>query len=168
MRTRPAVTHSSWVAPGAWLSFIELDKAVFLMWLDWLVSYEYGFSVSALWCPLVTPTNLLGVSYLRHGVSLHGCSSKVQPLLLTLVEGYLLYTALPDLQRGISPLGPPVPEQPPLLGRGVGPPSRRPWTRAWGHGVAPPGRHPWPQAWGTIVHRIANSWTWLSTYTQCN
>ena len=29
----------------------------------------------------------LGFSYLGHGVSLHGCSSKVQPLLLTLDEG---------------------------------------------------------------------------------
>ena len=37
-------------------------------------------------------------------------------------EGYLLTTALPDLQRGIAPLGPPGPTQPPLLGRGVGPP----------------------------------------------
>ena len=32
----------------------------------------------------------LGFSYLGHGVSLHGCSSKAQPLLLTLEEGYLL------------------------------------------------------------------------------
>ena len=32
----------------------------------------------------------LGFSYLRRGVSLHGCSSKTQPLLLTLDEGYLL------------------------------------------------------------------------------
>ena len=32
----------------------------------------------------------LGFSYLGRGVSLHGCSSKVQPLLLTLDEGYLL------------------------------------------------------------------------------
>ena len=39
----------------------------------------------------------LGFSYLGHGVSLHGCSSKAQPLLLTLDEGYLLTTALPDL-----------------------------------------------------------------------
>ena len=54
----------------------------------------------------------LGFSYLGPGVSLHGCSSKVQPLLLTLVEGYLLTTALPDLQRGMSPLGPPAPTQP--------------------------------------------------------
>ena len=51
----------------------------------------------------------LGFSYLGHGVSLHGCSSKVQPMLLTLDEGYLLTTALPDLQHGIVPLGPPVP-----------------------------------------------------------
>ena len=48
------------VAPWAWLSFIELDKAVVLVWLYWLVFYEYGFSVSALWCPLATPTILLG------------------------------------------------------------------------------------------------------------
>ena len=35
----------------------------------------------------------LGFSYLGRGVSLQGCSSKVQPLLLTLDEGYLLRTA---------------------------------------------------------------------------
>ena len=51
----------------------------------------------------------LGFSYIGLEVSLHGCSSKAQPLLLTLDEGYLLTTALPDLQRGIAPLGPPVP-----------------------------------------------------------
>ena len=54
------MTHLSWVAPWAWLSFIELDKAVVLVWLDWLVFYDYGFSVSALLCPLATPTVLLG------------------------------------------------------------------------------------------------------------
>ena len=58
-------------------------------------------------------------SYLGCGVSLHSCSSKVQLLLLTLDEGYLLTTARPDLERVIAPLGPPVPMQPPLLGRGV-------------------------------------------------
>ena len=52
----------------------------------------------------------LGFSYLGHGISLHGCSSKAQ-----LDEGYLLTTALPDLQRGIAPLGPPVPVKPLLL-----------------------------------------------------
>ena len=103
----------------------------------------------------------LGFSYLGHGVSLHGCSSKAQPLLITLDEGYLLTTALPDLQHGIAPLGPPVPVQPPLLGHGVGPPGHHPWPRscgcsslplplasglgAWGSSSRP---LPWPRAWG--------------------
>ena len=85
------MTRRSRVAPCAWLSFIELDKAVVLVWLDWLVSFEYGFSVSALWCCLATPTVLLGfllpwvwcissrllhqsaaaAPYLGRGVSLH-------------------------------------------------------------------------------------------------
>ena len=54
------MTRPSWVAPQTRLSFIELDKAVILVWLDWLVFCEYGFSVSALWCLLATPTILLG------------------------------------------------------------------------------------------------------------
>ena len=54
----------------------------------------------------------LGFSYLGHEVSLHGCSSKAQPLLLTLDKGYLLTAVLRDLQRGIAPLGPPAPAQP--------------------------------------------------------
>ena len=52
--------------------------------------------------------------------------SKAQPLLLTLDEGYLLTAAPPDLECGIVPLGLPAPVQPPLLGRGVVPPGRRP------------------------------------------
>ena len=61
----------------------------------------------------------LGFSYLGRGVSLHGCSSKAQPLLFTLHEGYLLTAAPSDLERGIAPLGPPAPVQPPLLGSGL-------------------------------------------------
>ena len=57
----------------------------------------------------------LGFSYFGHGVSLHGCSSKAQPLFLTLDERYLLTATVPDLQHGIAPLGPPVPAQPLLL-----------------------------------------------------
>ena len=75
----------------------------------------------------------LGFSYLGRGVSLYSCSSKAQPLLLTLDKGYLLTVTPPNLERGVAPLGPPAPVQPPLLG----------------HGVAPPGRHPWPRAWGS-------------------
>ena len=105
----------------------------------------------------------LGFSSLGRGISLHGCSSKVQPLLLTLDEGYLLTAALPDLQRGIAPLGPPAPSQPRLLGCRVAPPGRHPWPRTWylfsavpvpsqpgtlsrcpdlGHRVTPLGRRP--------------------------
>ena len=47
------MTLPSWVAPRAWLTFIELDKAVVLVWLDWLVFCEYGFSV----CPLMPSCN---------------------------------------------------------------------------------------------------------------
>ena len=61
----------------------------------------------------------LGFSYLGRGVSLHGCSSKAQLLLLTLDEGYLLTASPPDLERGIAPLGPPAPMEPLLLGLGV-------------------------------------------------
>ena len=44
----------------------------------------------------------LGFLYLGHGVALHGCSRKVQPLLLTLDEGCLLRAAPPDLECGIA------------------------------------------------------------------
>ena len=81
----------------------------------------------------------LGFSYLGRGISLHGYSSKAQPLLLTLDGGYLLTTALPDLQHGIAPLGPPVPAQPPLLGRGLIFPAP-----GLGQGVAPPSHRSWP------------------------
>ena len=68
----------------------------------------------------------LGFFYLGHAVSLQGCSNKVQLLLLTVDKVYLLTVALPDLQRGIAPLGPPVPAQPLLLGHGVALPSHCP------------------------------------------
>ena len=63
----------------------------------------------------------LGFSYFGHGVSLHSCSSKVQPLLLTLDK-----VTPPDLERGVAPLGPPVPMQLLLLGHGVAPPTGAP------------------------------------------
>ena len=87
----------------------------------------------------------LGFSYLGRGVSLHGCSSKAQPLLLTLDKGYLLTTALPDLQCGIAPLGLPAPAQPPLLGGRVAPPGLGPWPRAWVLPAAAP--RPLPHLW---------------------
>src|SRR5574340_171427 len=80
----------------------------------------------------------LGFSYLGCGVSLHGCSSKVQPLLLTLDEGYLLTASPSDLEPGIAPLGPPAPAQPPLLGGAVPLPGRGPWPQALGKSSGPP------------------------------
>ena len=69
---------------------------------------------------------LTWVSLLGRGVSLQGCSSKTKLLLLTLDEGYLLTATPPDLERGVAPLGPPVPAQLLLLGGGVAPPGRQP------------------------------------------
>ena len=67
----------------------------------------------------------LGFSYLGRGVSLHGCSSKAQPLLLTLDERDLLTAAPPDLELGVAPLSPPAPMQLPLHGGWVAPLGRR-------------------------------------------
>ena len=68
----------------------------------------------------------LGFSYLGRGVSLQGCSSKAQPLLLTLDEGYLLTASPPDLERGVAPLGPPARRKQLLLGGCVAPLRHRP------------------------------------------
>ena len=78
-------------------------------------------------------------SYLGGGVSLHGCSSKAQPLLLTLDEGYLLTAAPPALERGVGPFSLPAPAQQPLLGGGEAPLGQGPCPRA---GVALRRRRP--------------------------
>ena len=88
----------------------------------------------------------LGFSYLGHGVSLHGCSSKAQPLLLTLDEGYLLTAAPPDLEPGVAPLSPPAPAQPPFLEVGLLLLAAAPDL---GHVEARLGHHPWPRMWGS-------------------
>ena len=91
------------------------------MWSDWLVFCECGFSVSALWCLLATPTVLLGFLLpWSWGISSRLLQQSTA-LLLTLDAGYLLRAAPPDLERGVAPLGPPAPAQLPLLGCGVAP-----------------------------------------------
>ena len=40
---------------------------------------------------------------------------------LSWMRGYLLTATHPDLECGVAPLGPPVPAQLPLLGRGIDP-----------------------------------------------
>ena len=81
------VTHLSWMAlHGMAHSFIELDKAVVHM--TRLVSFLW------LWFTFCLPSDALsqhlpsylGFSYLGHGVSLHGCFSKAQPLLPSLTS----------------------------------------------------------------------------------
>ena len=89
-----------------WLSFIELDKAV--------VCVITLTSFLLLWfqcvCPLMPSCNTYRLTWVS----------------LTLDEGYLLTATPPDLERGVAPLGPPVPTQPPLLGRWIAPPGCRP------------------------------------------
>ena len=63
----------------------------------------------------------LDFSYLGHGVSLHSCSSKAQPLLLTLDD-----VVPPYLEREIAPLGHSAPTQLALFGCVVAPLGRRP------------------------------------------
>ena len=92
--------------------------------------------------PLQYLPSYLSFSYLGRGEYLHSCSSKAQLLLITLDEGYLLTATLRDLQCGITPLGPPVLVQPPLLGCGVAPPGRRPWPQKLDSSFW---LHPWPQ-----------------------
>ena len=58
----------------------------------------------------------VGFCYLGRGVSLHGCSSKAQPLLFSLDEVYLLTATTPELELGIAPLVALVPMQPPHHG----------------------------------------------------
>ena len=82
----------------------------------------------------------LGCSYLRRGdisSRLLQQSTATAPYLGW--GGYLLTTIVPDLQRGIAPLGPPVPAQPLLLGLlllAAGPSLRL--------RMAPQGHRPWP------------------------
>ena len=93
----PWLTRLGW-PHMAWLSFIELDKAVVrvirltsFLWL-WFVCLLSDASCNTYCLTWVSLT--LDVGYL------HGCSSKVQPLLLILHEGYLLilqYLVIPCL-----------------------------------------------------------------------
>ena len=98
------------------------------MWLDWLNFCDYGFSVSALWCPLTTLTVLLGF-LLRWtwSISSQLLQQSVATVLYLGWEVSFQKAAPPDFECEVAPLGPPAPMQPPLLGRGVAPLSHRSW-----------------------------------------
>ena len=117
----PWPVHLGW-PHMAWLSFIGLDKAVVPVWLDWLVFCDYGFSVSALWCPPATRTVLTWVSItLDVGYLFTAAPAKRSCCSLPWTRGISSLAAPSDLEHGIAPLGPLVPAQPPLLGGGVAP-----------------------------------------------
>ena len=92
----------------AWLNFIELYKAVVhvIRLASCLIMVSVCLPSDAISQHL---PSYLGFSYLGRGVSIHGCSSKAWPLLLTLHEGDLSKAAPPDLECGVAPLGPPAP-----------------------------------------------------------
>ena len=62
------MTRPSWVAPWAWLSFIELDKGVVLVWLDWLVFCSMVSVCLPSDTLLQHLPSYLGFSYLGRGV----------------------------------------------------------------------------------------------------
>ena len=116
-----------------------------------------------------------GFSFFGHGVSLHGCSSKAQPLLLALNVGNLLTATATDLGRGVSPLSRYL---------------RRPWcwerlktggegdNRGWDGWMASPTQWRWvwvnSRSWwwtgtpGMLQSMGLQSWTWLSDWTELN
>jgi len=115
--SKPWPTRFGW-PNTAWLSFIELDKAV--VWVMRLTSFfVIMVCASALWCLLQHLPSYLCFSYLGRGVSLHSCSSKVQPLLLFLNNRYLLTATPPDIKCGVAPLVPPAPMQPLLIAQTI-------------------------------------------------
>ena len=104
--------------------------------------------MSALWCPLATPTTLLGF---------------LLPWAWGISSWLLQQSAAiaPYLGRGVSPHRRPSwpsmwdSSSRPSWARaataplhGVAPSGRRPWPRAQGHGVAPPSHRPWPETLG--------------------
>ena len=103
------------------------------MWLDWLVFCKYGFSVSALWCPLPIPTVLLGF---------------LLPWAWGIFSSWLLQQSAaiaPYLGRGVSPHR--SPSWPSTWDSSSRPSCTRaataPWTWSWSS--RPPPR---PRAWG--------------------
>ena len=99
----------------------------------------------------------LGFSYLGQGYLFMAAPAKCSRCSLPWTRGYLLTAAVPDLQRGIAPLGPPVPAQPLLLGLllpAAGPGLGHGWlllasAPGLGRGVAPPA--PDPGLWITAL-----------------
>ena len=183
------MTCPSWVAPCPWLSFIELDKVVVLVRLDWLVFCEYGFSVSALWWLLATPTILLGfllpwvwgipsrllqqsaaaAPYLGRGVSPHHCPSWPSTWDSSSRPSWA-HAATASWTWGWSSWPPPLASGMGAWGSSSG---LSPLTSFAGYllsaaapdlgcGIAPPGRHPWPRTWVAPLRHSCAVTAWNS------
>ena len=88
------MTSLFWVA--ALLSFIELGCGPCDQ-IGWFSVIKVSVLLPSDAILQYLPSNV-GFCYCSLGVSLHGCSSKAQPLLLTLDEVYLLTATTPDLK----------------------------------------------------------------------
>ena len=76
------------------------------MWLDWLIFCDYGFSVSALWCPFATLTVLLGfLLYWTWSISSQLLQQSVATVLYLGRGVSSQEAALPDFEREVAPLG---------------------------------------------------------------
>ena len=101
----------------AWLSFIELDKAV--VRVIRLASFLWIWFQCV--CPLMPSSNTYHLAWvsltLDVGYLFTTAPAKRSHCSLPWTRG--MSTSPPDLEVGVAPLGPPVPAQPPLLGHGV-------------------------------------------------
>ena len=110
------MTRPSWVAPQAWLGFNRqccgpsVIRLTSFLWV-WFQCV----------CPLMPSCNTYRLTWvsltLGVGYVFTAAPAKCSRCSLPWTRGYLLTAAVPDLQRGIAPLGPPVPAQPPLITR---------------------------------------------------
>ena len=112
------MTHPSWWPHMAWLSFIELHKSVVLVIR--LASFLW------LWfqcvCSLMPSCNIYHLTWvsltLDVGYLFVASPAKCNHCSLPWTRGI---SSPPHPERGVAPLGPPAPTQPPLLGSGVAP-----------------------------------------------
>ena len=127
----PWPVHLEW-PHTAWLSFIELDKAV--------VSVIRLASFLWVWfqcvCPLMPSRNTYRLTWvsltLDMGYLFTAAPAKHSRCSYPWMRDISSLAAPPDLERGVASLGPPAPVQPPLLGLGVALLGRCPWPQACG------------------------------------
>ena len=98
---RPFYHDPSVLGGPTWHGLVSLSYTrLWSMWSDWLVVCDCGFSLSALWCPLLAPTILLG--FLLPWT--WGISSRMLQQ-STAAAPYLGQGCPSWLERGVVPLG---------------------------------------------------------------